>query len=199
MMPTFKELLEHALASPGNARDEAKWVMTFDLPRDLRWSILAIVVLLNTILTFTGAVIEGPTAPFMFQDILMRPFLLAVVQMSGMVITVFLVFWVGQMAGGHGNFGDGITLIAWLQFIMTCLQAIQVIAALTVPPLAGIIAVVAMGLMFWLMTNFIAEMHGFKSLTKVFVMIIATIFAAAFAMSFILTLIGVSVPTAGAV
>ena len=31
MMPTFKELLEHALASPGNARDEAKWVMTFDL------------------------------------------------------------------------------------------------------------------------------------------------------------------------
>jgi hypothetical protein len=46
----------------------------------------------------------------------------------------------------------------------------------------------------WLLTNFVAVIHGFRSLGQVFVMILVSLFVLAFVLSILLTLVGVTVP-----
>ena len=51
-------------------------------------------------------------------------------------------------------------------------------------------------LFFWLLTNFVAELHGFGSLVQVFLMIILSIISIAFVLSVVLSIIGIAVPGA---
>ena len=156
---------------------------------------MAIVVLLSTLLSYGAGyfapIMQGPT---IWDPILKSPYLLAIVQMSGLVITVFVVFWVGRAGGGTGRFADCISVVTWIQFVLFCVQFLQAVAVFVVPQIAGTIGLFALVLLFWLMTNFIAELHGFKSLTRVFAMIMATLFGFAFGLSLVLTMIGFSAP-----
>jgi len=71
------------------------------------------------------------------------------------------------------------------------------IAALAVlPGLVGLIAVVSIGLFFWLLVNFIAVLHGFRSLGMVFLMTLASGSAIAFLLALVLTSLGL-VPDMG--
>ena len=56
----------------------------------------------------------------------------------------------------------------WLQFIMALLQAVQLVAVLILPLLAALLGLVGLGLFFWLLTGFVAELHGFRSPMQVF-------------------------------
>ena len=96
--------------------------------------------------------------------------------------------------GGTGSFEEAVLLMAWLQFIMICVQAVQAVALLVLPPLAGLIGIAGLFLFLWLLTNFVAVLHGFSSLIKVFLMILASAFGIAFGLSILLMLIGVTVP-----
>jgi hypothetical protein len=45
--------------------------------------------------------------------------------------------------------------------------------------LADILGLLGLVLFFWLLTNFVAELHGFKSLALTFIAILITVFTAA--------------------
>jgi hypothetical protein len=96
--------------------------------------------------------------------------------------------------GGSGTLEGAVRLIALLQFIMLLLQAVQVVFLLVLPPIADLIGLLSVGLMLWLLTNFIAVLHGFRSLLGVFLMILATTFVLSFVLVFLLSLLGVSLP-----
>jgi hypothetical protein len=66
---------------------------------------------------------------------------------------------------------------------------------LVIPPVAGLITILAMGLFFWLLVNFIAALHSFTSLGMIFVATILTAFGIIFALSLILTLLGIGFGT----
>ncbi len=191
-MLNLVNLYSHVIETLRDPRGQARWIMSVDLPRAMRWEAMAIVVLMSTILSYGAGQLAPPQPPTVWDPILNSPYLLATVQMSGLVITVFAVYWVGRLGGGSARFADCILIIAWIQFVLFCLQVIQTIAAFAAPSLAGMIGIVAIVVLFWLMTNFIAEVHGFKSLTKVFAMIIATLMGFAFGLSVILSMIGFS-------
>jgi hypothetical protein len=75
-----------------------------------------------------------------------------------------------------------------------CIQVVQTALMLILPPLASIVGIVGLVLFMWLLTNFIAVIHGFRSLGQVFVMILLSMFVLAFILSILLTLFGVTVP-----
>jgi hypothetical protein len=62
------------------------------------------------------------------------------------------------------------------------------------PMLAGLLGLASIVLFFWLLTHFVALIHGFKSLPSVFIIIIAAIFGVIFGLSLLLALISLSVP-----
>lgn len=54
--------------------------------------------------------------------------------------------------------------------------------------------IVGLGLFLYLLAAFVAELHGFASVGRTFAMILFVLMGVALGLSFILTLIGVTVP-----
>ncbi|MDJ0828173.1 MAG: Yip1 family protein [Rhodobacter sp.] len=192
----FNSLLRLAWDSVRTPRDAARLVMQVGLPRGARWEALLLVVLVSVILgQITTYVMLGQPG-VIFGPFLANPVLAGVVQMSLMVIMVFAVFWIGRAMGGIGAFEDAILLIAWMQFVMICVQVVQFAALMVLPAMASLVGLAGFALFFWLLTNFIAELHGFSSLGKVFVMILVSMMGVAFGLSILLSIVGVTIPGA---
>lgn len=196
MTLTFGHLISRAWESVTAPREVARWLMSIEMPRVSRWEALLLIVVISVILAQATTWILVPQGEILMGPILANPLTAGMVQMSLLVMMVFGIHWVGRAMGGTGGFGDAILLVAWIQFVMACLQVVQTLAILVIPPFSGLIAVFGFGLFFWLLTNFIAELHGFRSLGQVFVMVIVTMLGFIFGLSLILAVIGVSIPGA---
>lgn len=195
MTLTLNALLAMAWRTVRNAREGAEEVLSLGVPREALWTALLLVVVLSillaqaTSLLFTGTPSMG--------GLPIGPVPAGLVQLLLMIVMIFAIFWIGRAMGGSGSFEEAILLVVWLQFIMVCLQGVQAFALLVMPPLAGLIGVFGLVLFLWLLTNFIAVLHGFNSLVQVFLMVLVSAFGIAFGLSLILTLIGVAMPMMG--
>ena len=175
-------------------KEAARWVMSFDMTRGERWMALFLVVLLSVILQQATTMLFPQTVDSLLADLLSRPLTVATIQMSIMVLLVFAIYWIGRARGGTGDFGDAILLLTWVQCVLVFLQVLQTIFLFLMPPLAGLLGVLGIFVFFWLLTNFIAELHGFKSLGLVFAMIVLSGLGIAFGMALIMSLIGIAAP-----
>ena len=177
-------------------RAGAARIITARVPMDARWLIAALVVVLGVLLGqvtmrimlaptgMMGGVMAGPVTAFVFQ--------------SGVLLLMALAAHnVGRWMGGGGNFPDALLLISALQGIMVVIQVVQIAALMLLPPLAGLIGIFAFGVFLWVLTGFVAELHGFRSLLGVFGMVIATAFGAAFLLAIILATLGIAPPEVG--
>lgn len=196
MSLTLNDLLRLAMESVRDPREGARRVTEAGLPRDARWQALLLVVVVSVLLGQFSAVIAPGGADVLMAPFLANPLATALVQLGLVAIMVYAVYWIGRAMGGTGSFEDTILLIAWMQFIMICVQVVQTVALILIPPVASLIGLLGLGLFFWLLTNFVAELHGFESLGKVFLMILVSIVGIAFGLSLILSLIGIAVPGA---
>ncbi|MBT8457368.1 MAG: YIP1 family protein [Rhodobacteraceae bacterium] len=191
---TLNQLLAMVGRSIQNPREGAAEVLSLGIPREALWLILLIVVVLSVVLAQLTTILVGGGGGPMFDGLLASPLVTGGIQLALLVIMIAAVFFVGRAFGGTGSFEESMLLMSWLQFIMVCIQVVQTLAMLIMPPLAGLIGIAALVLFFWLMTNFVAVLHGFRSLGQVFVMIIVSGFAIAFFASIVLTILGVGMP-----
>lgn len=117
-----------------------------------------------------------------------------------LVVLVFCVHWIGRVFGGKGEFEDALSLVAWHQFVMLCLQLAGFVVVMIVPSAVGLYMTLVFGANLWLLTMFVSELHGFRSPVLVLLMIIISFFAVIVGLSIILSIIlvlaGVEVPNA---
>jgi hypothetical protein len=192
MTLTLNSLLAMAWRTVRNPREGATELLSLGIPREALWSALALVVVLSILLAqLTSLVVTGDMG---MAGLPVGPAATGFIQLLLLVVMIFAIFWIGRSMGGTGSFEEAILLVAWLQFIMVCLQAVQAVALLIVPLVASLIGIGAIMLFLWLLTNFVAVLHGFSSLFQVFIMILVSAFGIAFGLSILLTLIGVTVP-----
>jgi hypothetical protein len=191
MTLTLNGLVAMAWRTVRNAREGATEVLSLGVPREALWPALALVVTLSILLAQIASLLTTGNPGAMMP---VGPLAMSFVQLLLLVVMVFAIYWIGRSMGGTGSFEETILLVAWLQFIMVCLQVVQTVALLLLPFVAGIIGLLALGLFLWLLTNFVAVLHGFASLLQVFVMILVSAFGIAFGLSIILTMIGVTMP-----
>ena len=178
-LPVLVSLLRETLTAP---RTVARQLMALGLPMSARWMALALIAALSALLGhLTLAIMTGGMA-----NLLTGPVTFAVFQYGVLVVTAVLIHQIGAWRGGTGGFADALLLVIWLQFVLLCLQLGQLVAALVLPPLSDIIGILGIGLFFWLLTNFVAELHGFRALGRVFVgiilsfVVVATVLALVF-------------------
>lgn len=108
---------------------------------------------------------------------------------ASILLLTFVVYLGGRMFGGTGDVRDAMLLVLWAQFLMTVLQAIELLIALVLPGAGGALAVVAILFLLWLLTNFTAELHGFESLARTFIGLAAAMFGLSIVMSVALALL----------
>ncbi len=190
---TVSGLMSAALHTVRNPREGATAVMNAGYPTPILWMMLAAVVAVSIVLgqgslLMTAGLPEG--LPGLY---LGNPLLMWMVQIGLLVVMVYAVHHVGRMMGGIGAFEDALALIVWLQFMMACVQVLQTLALFLAPPVADLVGIVALILFLWLLTHFVAVLHGFQSLGLVFVMILMTAFGITFVLSLILAMVGIGV------
>lgn len=165
-----------------------------NLPQEVLWQALVAVVAVSVILAemvnlVLAATLGGPAG----QPIL-SPLAFAGIQLAVLSLSVLLIDRVGRMMGGQGDLSGAILAVVWLQFVMVCLQVVQSLLLLLFPFGAALVVLLGIAIFLYLLTAFVAELHGFASMGRVFAMILFVLMGVALGLSFVLTLAGVTVP-----
>lgn len=194
-MSELTNLLRLARDTVSNPREGASTVLSFAPPRPALWLMFALVIVLSLMTGEIVALLTGPPpeGPLTNADT-RSPLALGLVQAGLFFVMIHAVHRVGTWFGGSGRFEEAMLLIVWLQFILLCVQVVQIVALILIPPVAGLIFILAIGLFLWLLVNFIAVLHGFTSLGMVFVMTIVSAVAILFAFSLVLAILGITTP-----
>lgn len=146
------------------------------------------------------AAAEDPSVPFearlggaLMATLFMLPLILyGIAAASHLVLRA--IHAVGRAFGGRGRFEDALILVVWLHAVGFVLQLAQLAILLILPPLAQLVVLAGIALLFWLLTGFVAELHGFVSRVQVFVMILVTLLALSFALALVLGMLGIAPP-----
>ncbi|WP_424967712.1 MULTISPECIES: Yip1 family protein [unclassified Dinoroseobacter] len=190
---TVLNLVVQTIKSP---QEGASTILSMGLARNVLMQLLGLVVVASVITGQLGVFAMGGglqdgamTGPF-----LMSPMIATFVQFALLIVLITSVHVIGRALGGRGSFEETLSLVIWLQFILLCLQVVQILALILFPVLGALIGLVSIVLFFWLLVNFIAVIHGFTSLGLVLVGVIISAFGILFAMSLILAMLGLSFP-----
>ncbi|MCC5992988.1 MAG: YIP1 family protein [Rhodobacteraceae bacterium] len=183
-LATASRMVRDTLTDP---RDMAARLLALNVPGDARWLGFVIVVVLSVLMGHASVLLMGDEG---FQGGLL---FMAMFQTSILLGMIVAVQGIGRALGGGGTFPDTLLLISWLQFVMLVFQLAQIIALAIIPPLFGMITLLALGFFIWMLANFIMALHGFSSLMKVIAGIIFSFFGVAFVLALFLGLMGVGV------
>ena len=188
MNQTLFTLLALARLSLKRPRDGARQVIALRLPPSVGWLGLGLAAVLSTLMVHLSFAMQPADVQSFFAATIASPLRTALLQGGFMGVAVVAVYRVGRWRGGHGRFDDALILVVWLQFVLLGLQAVQLVAYAVAPLLADLIGLATVALFFWLLTNFVAELHGFKSLGLVFVGVLATLVVMVLGLAFGLAL-----------
>lgn len=179
------ELMRETLRDP---RGGARAVLRMGIPAEARWTGLALMAVGSALLTHFGIAMTMPMgdAGAGATLALPSPLATAATQLVVLVVTAVLATWIGRWAGGTGQFADALLLVVWLQVILIVVQFVQMVLMLLVPPLGALVGYASVALFFWLLTAFVAELHGFRSLGLTFLGVILAILAVAFLLALFL-------------
>lgn len=170
-----------------NPRRGLRTVLDLGLPMEARVAALLLMAVVSALLTQGSTALAPVEGNPLFDLLTGSPLRTALIQGAGMLLTAGLVHWLGRAWGGQGRLEDAVLAVAWLQLFMLVLQLAEMAAILILlPQLAVLVALVSIAVFPWLLTMFVAEVHGFSSPVKVFFGILLCTIGLSFVLSFLL-------------
>ena len=191
-MTAMNDLWALARLTVKDPRQGMRGLLLLNPPSGVRMTALALMAVGSSLMMHLSLWLAPmPATNPLIEMLIATPFTTAGIQIVVLLIASLLIFQVGKAWGGRGSFDDAVLAVAWLQVFLLALQAVQTLGLALVPAVAVLIGPLSLVVFFWLQTQFVAEIHGFASGTKVFLGIILTIFAVSFlAVFLIMALLG---------
>lgn len=157
------------------------------------WLALVLLCVLSAGLTHLGLMLLPPSRTGEGESIGTGPLATAGLQIAIMTVLAALILLVGRRFGGRGDVTGSLSITLWLEGLGLALQVLQLAVLPLGADAADLIGLCGI-LVFWtLLAFFVAELHGFASVGKVFLGMLATLFAVAFVLALILTMMGVQI------
>lgn len=175
-------LLRLTLADPAGG---ARAVLGLGVPREHHWTLFLLAIALSGAVYQATVLILQPEVPDGARG-LPSGFTAAAVTGGTVLLLAAAIRWIGRLAGGAGELEDILLLMIWLQFVLIALQLVEIVVMLIVPFLSSIVFFAFLAYVLWVLTNFIAVVHGFRSLGRVFLGMVLALFAFAFLLSLVL-------------
>lgn len=198
-MVDVKELVKTTMTQPMEA---ARQIMALGVKREVLWMGLVLVALLNAIqfsLTFQMGDVELPrNVPE--EDLVMwnffltmaeRPFIFTTLMASTLVISVFILSWVGQIIGGQGALRDVLAVVTWWQFVGFGIGLLIMVLSYVALPLASLLNLVTNIWLLFALSGLLAGAHGFRSPLGGLGTIILSILLLAIGLTISLVILGV--------
>lgn len=161
------------------------------------WSALLLVTVLSVLLIALSNALMGVPSELEGAIVQVTPFAFSFILGASLGILVFAIHFMGRAMGGTAEFNNSILCVIWLQVLSMALQVVQIVSILILPPAAGLVSLVGLGLILYALTHFINVLHGFDSLLKSFGTFVLSLIGIAFGLSIILALVGVSAQGVG--
>ncbi|MCX7888480.1 MAG: hypothetical protein N2422_01970 [Rhodobacteraceae bacterium] len=190
MSGPFAPVLPLLRTTLGDPRAGARGLLALGLPVEARWLAAGTVVVLSLLMSQL-LLLAAPADPSNPVETMMRS-PLAAATTQGLLI-LGLAFGMSVVAGwfgGTARFADGLLLAAWLEFVLLVVQLGLVAVLLVLPALSLVAGILSVGLFFWYLTAFTAEANGFRSAGRTLAGVVAGLFAGAFLMVLILSVLG---------
>ena len=160
---TLETLLKTLQLSLHRPRDGMRVVLGWQLSLSESVTVLSLMAVLSAALI---SLVIGPLPPEIdpvSAVMLSNPVYLAAVQLAGLAMISTFLDLLGRVAKGNGTLSQAFALMAWLEALMIVVSVAQSVVLLLFPALGLILVPAGMVYSLWLMTNFVAEMHGFRS------------------------------------
>ena len=193
---TFAAFIQLVILSIREPREAVQTVLSWGAQGPVLWMGLVLASVLSTLLSGALGLLFPGANSLMGQDLGAQPLLMAGVQVVSTILIIVVTYRVGRAAGGTARYDDVFAVIVWLQMVLIALQALQFVLILAAPVLGSLVGLVAFALLFYLLTMFVTEVHGFTSPGMVFAMILLTIFGIAMILSIFISIF-VGVPAEG--
>lgn len=136
-----------------NPRAAAEQIIGWQLSRDILWTALALVAVLNTFVIVLLIQLAKPDMPL--PGYFNTPLALYVLLAGILVIYVHAIYWAGLAIGGQGALGDVLALVVWLQVLRALAQVGVLLLTVLVPPLAVVLSLTVAVWGLWILLNFI--------------------------------------------
>jgi len=191
-----------ALQTVPEPRKVARDVFAFPAPRRALWLILALLLVAMTFLAVISSILS-PVDPAEVAEMLgdedmapvyANPMMTGMVQAVTSVAMVWGIFWIGRRFGGTGGLDQALLTVIWLHFVLLILQLAILTLGLFAPALALLLTFLSFVMTFWILSHFVAEMHGFRSAGSVFAGIMLVLLVMAVVLSMLLAMAGFGVP-----
>ncbi len=185
-----------ALQSIAEPRKIAGELFAIGLPRPVLWQMLALMLVIGAAIGVASSILF-PVAPELQSSIFAQPLTVALLEGAVAVISVFMIYVIGQRLGGTGTFEAAQMTIIWLNFVLLIIQAGVFVLSLFAPGLAAMLWVAGGVAGFRILSCFVAEAHGFVSAARVFWAILLISFVLVAILSVFLALFGVGAESVG--
>lgn len=181
----LKSLALETLQSP---RSAAQKIMDLWLSRDVLWTALILVAVLNSILFGLSLLAEDVSQlPSFMRNPVTFFFIIAGVQ----VMSVHGFYWAGRAIGGQGDLGELLSLLVWLQALQLAAQAVLFIATIISPGIGELLSLAVSVMALWITVNFITEALRLPTLMHGVGVIVLAAVGVAFGLMILIGLIGV--------
>ena len=182
-------LLGMALQCIPEPRKVARDLFAEGFSRLALWHMLALILVLSAMLRVVGQILFPPPED-MPVLLAMSPVTMGLLGGVFSVLAVLLIHRVGRAMGGQGTFEQALVTLTWLSALNLFLSLVILALGLFAPGLAVLLIPAGYIAMFYILTMFVTEMHGFASPGAVAAAIVVTFVAAIFLLAFILALLG---------
>ena len=174
-------LVRLTLTDPGSA---ARAVLSLGVPREHYWTLFLLAITLSGAVWQLGLILDPPE----LAEGASAPSGLVAAALAGgqLLLEAAAIRWIGRLAGGTGDLEDVLLLMIWLQLVVVVLQLVGLVLSILAPFLGDVFFLAVLVLMLWVITNFVAVVHGFRSLGRVFLGMVLTAFALAFLLALIM-------------
>lgn len=180
-----------AVATITDPAGAARTLIGLRLTRDVLWTALLLVAVLNALLFALSNIILPP--PPELGLLFHSPMLYLAVVAAGLSLSVVSLHVIGRMLGGTGALENIMVLVVWLQLLRVAMQAIALLLALLTPAISAMVVLAAAFYGIFIMLHFINQAHGFGSLLRSAGVLLASALAILLVLSFFLSFIGGSI------
>lgn len=124
----------------------------------------------------------------------LSPFLHAAVLFGSLVLSAGALQVGGQMLGGKGRFQESLLVVVWLEVLAIAVQLVTLLVAIIVPPIAGVLGILGLGILIWCIVHFARALHGFPGYGRTIGALLLGAVVVVFGMSVLLAMLGFGGP-----